>query len=251
MRFRARAFAMHLFVSAIVLSVVLGLLYVGWYRWPGWYLLGALPVAAVLVAVDLGLGPLATLVVANPRKPMSELRRDVLIIVVIQISALVYGATTLWNGRPLFYTFSADRFEIVSASDIDGDELEAARRENPEFVPDVFSRPRWVWAPLPGDPEERQRVVQSAVLAGKDVIAMPKYFRPFEEARASIKEHLKTPKDLQGIPKAEIERLTPKLNEYGAFDKVGLMLFDGPSKKAIAVVNRETLEILAIVKRER
>lgn len=251
MQFRARAFMIHLAISAIVLALVLGVLYAGWYQWPGWYLLGAFPVAAVLVTVDLGLGPLATLVIANPGKAKAEFRRDVLIVVLIQVSALAYGAFTLWNGRPLFYTFSADRFEIVSASDIDGDELEAARRQNPDFVPDLFSLPSWVWAPLPDDPEERRLVVQSALLAGKDVIAMPKYYRPFDEARSSIREQLKAPRDLQGVSKAEVERVSMQLNELGASEKFGTILFDGPGKKAIAVVNRDSLEIAAIVKRDR
>jgi len=251
MQFRARAFMIHLAISAIVLALVLGVLYAGWYQWPGWYLLGALPVAVVLVSVDLGLGPLATLVIANPSKARAEFRRDVVIIVLIQVSALAYGAFTLWNGRPLFYTFSADRFEIVSASDIDVEELEAARRDNPEFVPGLLSPPRWVWAPLPDDPEERRRVVQSALLAGKDVISIPKYYRRFDEARLSIRGHLKAPKDLQGVSEAEIERVSLQLSALGASEKFGTMLFDGPSKRAIAVVDRDTLQIVAVVKRDR
>ena len=78
----------------------------GWYRWPGWYLSGVLHVVGIVVLVDVVLGPTLTLIIANPAKPRSELTRDLAIIVSVQLVALIYGATTLWEGRPLYYTFS-------------------------------------------------------------------------------------------------------------------------------------------------
>jgi hypothetical protein len=237
-------------VSACVLALVLGTLYVGWYFWPGWYLLGALKIVAILTMVDIGLGPLATLAVANPAKPRAELRRDIAIIVALQFSALLYGSMTVWNGRPLFYTFSLDRFEVVAASAIDDAELEVARKTNPSFVPGPFSRPRWVWAPLPDNEQESDRIVKSTLFGGKDVIAMPRYFKPFEYAQASIRAQLKSIDEIRGLTKAEKGRLAPKVAELGAAEKVGAILFDGPSKSAIAVLDRETLVIKAILKRD-
>jgi len=35
MNFRFKAFALHLAGSATVIQLVLGALYLGWYRWPG------------------------------------------------------------------------------------------------------------------------------------------------------------------------------------------------------------------------
>src|SRR6516162_3072566 len=103
MRFRITAFALHLLGSATALTLVLGALYLGWYRWPGWYLSSALHIVGIVVMVDLVLGPTLTLIVANPGKPRRELVRDVAIIVTVQLIALIYGATTLWGGRPLYY----------------------------------------------------------------------------------------------------------------------------------------------------
>ncbi|HYL72372.1 MAG TPA: fimb protein, partial [Candidatus Dormibacteraeota bacterium] len=106
MRFRLKAFGLHLTGSACALGLALGSLYLGWYRWPGWYLTGVLHVLVIVAIVDLGLGPTLTLIIANPRKPRRELARDIGIIVSVQIAALIYGAATLWQGRPLYYTFS-------------------------------------------------------------------------------------------------------------------------------------------------
>ena len=80
MRFRLKAFGLHLTGSACALTLVLGGLYLGWYRWPGWYLTGVLHVLVIVGIVDLGLGPTLTLIIANPRKPRLALARDIAII---------------------------------------------------------------------------------------------------------------------------------------------------------------------------
>jgi hypothetical protein len=44
-----------------------------------------------------------------------------------------------------------------------------AQRERPALAPHWYSRTRWVWAPLPDDPEEAARTVNGAVFVGQDV----------------------------------------------------------------------------------
>lgn len=250
MRFRLKACFLHMIGSAIALGCVLSVLYVGWYAWPGWYLVGALPVAAIMVMVDVGLGPLTTLIIANPTKQRSEFRRDLTIVILIQLLALGYGTLTLWHGRPLFHVFSVDRFEEVAASDVDDAEMEIARKENSAFVPGPVSLPRWVWAPLPENEEESKKIVESALFKGKDIIAMPRYFKLFEQAQGAIRAQLKPIDELRGLTKAEKVSLASQFADLGLPEKLGAILFVGPSKSAVAVLDRETLAIKAILKRE-
>ena len=154
MRFRLKAFGLHLLASACVLSVILGGLYLGWYKWPGWYLTAVGRILLIVCSVDLALGPTLTLIIANPKKPRRTLARDITMIAVVQLAALAYGTVTLWHGRPLYYTFSANRLETVQASDLEPRRLRSARKENPAFAPHWYSLPRWVWAPLPEDPDK-------------------------------------------------------------------------------------------------
>jgi hypothetical protein len=190
--FRLRFFGGHLAASACALGLVLGGLWLGWYRYPGWYLAGALGVLPVLVSVDLALGPLITLLIANPAKPRRELARDITMIAVVQLVALVYGAGTLWQGRPLYYAFSEDRLQLVQASDLSAQEIALARQSNPALAPYWYSLPRWVWAPLPASQEERTRIMASAVAGGDDVIQMPRYFRPWQEGLPALRAQLAT-----------------------------------------------------------
>ncbi|MBK8337451.1 MAG: hypothetical protein IPL03_13130 [Sterolibacteriaceae bacterium] len=214
-------------------------------------MVGALPVAVIMVMVDVGLGPLATLVIANPNKPRVEFRRDLAVILADPVAGARLRHADLWKGRPLYYTFSVDRLELVAASDIDEQDMEAARKDNPAFVPGPFAAPLWVWAPLPENEDERKRIVESAVFAtGKDVVQMPRYFKPYEQAHSAIRSQLKPIDEVRGLTMAEKKLLTPQVAEIGPADKVGAILFDGPSKSAVAVLDRDTLDIKAVLKRE-
>jgi hypothetical protein len=249
MRFRAKAFALHLTGSACVLTLILGGLYLGWYRWPGWYLSSVLHVAAIVVMVDLVIGPTLTLIVANRNKPRRELVRDVAMIVVVQLAALVYGGVTLWGGRPLYYTFSVNSLETVQASDIDATEMALARRQNPSLAPHWYSPPRWVWAPLPQDPKEAMKIVQSATLGdGKDVIDMPRYFKPWNEGLPKLRDQLRRLDDIMYLSKAEKRSLRTVMTRRGlAPDERNALIMWGGSRRVVAVFDTGSLEIRALL----
>lgn len=237
MRFRLRAFSIHLTGSACALTLILGGLYLGWYRWPAWYLTGVLHVLIIVGIVDLGLGPALTLIIANPHKPRRELARDIGIIVTVQIAALLYGAATLWQGRPLYYTFSADRLEMVQADDLKAAEIALARRQNPALAPHWYSLPRWVWAPLPDDPEQAARIVNSAVLGGgEDVIDMPRYFKPWDQGLPKLREQLTRVEDIRYLSKAQKQSLRERLAHQGLRpDDRNALIMWGNSRRLVVV----------------
>jgi hypothetical protein len=252
MRFRLQAFALHLTGSSCALTIVLGGLYLGWYRWPGWYLTGVLHVLLIVGIVDLALGPTLTLIIANPRKPRRALARDIAIIVTVQIAALVYGTATLWQGRPLYYTFSADRLEMVQASDLDSSEITLAQHQNPALAPHWYSLPRWVWAPLPDNPEEAAKIVNSAVFgSGKDVVDMPRYFKPWNQGLPQLREQLLRLDDIKQLDKAQKHSLTMRMSARGlAPDQRNALIMWGDDgvRRLLAVFDPATLTIKAILK---
>src|SRR6202047_4732239 len=218
MRFRLKAFSLHLLSSATVLTLILGSLYFGWYRWPGWHLTDVKTVVLVMVCVDVVLGPTLTLIIANKNKPHRELVRDIGIIVTVQLCALIYGSASLWNGRPLYYAFSENVLQLVQAYDIDAAEAEAGRRLNPGLSPHWYSRPRWIWAPLPQNAEESGKIVASAVTGGDDVISMPKYFKPWEDGLPALRSQLKKVDDVTYFGKNEKTRLKERMKAAGLPD---------------------------------
>ena len=248
MVFRVKAFALHALASASVLTLILGTLYFGWYRWPGWYLTGVLKVLVILVVVDLLLGPTLTLIVANPLKARRQLVRDIGIIAAVQIAALVYGAATLWKGRPLYYSFSVDRLEMVQASELEPSEIVLAQRHNPALAPHWYSLPRWIWAPLPDDPDEAAKIVNGAITGNKDIIDMPRYFRRWEECAAPLQKNLSRVEDIKYLSKNQKASVQQRMTQRGLDPKArNAMIMWGGGTRVLAVLDPQSLKVMAIL----
>jgi hypothetical protein len=248
-KFRLKAFGLHLLASAAVLSLTLGTLYLGWYHWPGWYLADVPRVVAVMAGVDLVLGPTLTLIIASAKKSRRVLTRDIAMIVAVQLIALIYGATSLWQGRPLYYAFSENVLQMVQAYDLDADEVDLARRQNASYVPHWYSLPRWIWAPLPEDANERAKIVGSAVSGGLDVISMPRYFKRWDEGLPALRMQLNNVDAVAYFSLAEKKRLKELMRASGlATDQKNAMPLTGRGHPLLAVIDPSSLKITAILK---
>jgi hypothetical protein len=115
MPLRAKAFALHLLASAAIIGGFLVLVFLLWY--PQAYFAGmhAWAVLGILIGVDLIIGPLLTLIVASPAKPFAELRRDIGLIVLVQLLAFGWGAQAIYSSRPLYAVFYHGEFYVMSA----------------------------------------------------------------------------------------------------------------------------------------
>lgn len=249
MKFRLKAFSLHLLGSATALTLILGTLYFGWYRWPGWRLADVTQVVTVLIGVDLVVGPLMTMVIANSNKSRRELTRDIGIIVAVQICALIYGSGSLWNGRPLYYAFSVNILQMVQAYDIDSHEWELGRQQNADLAPHWYSTPRWIWAPLPDDPEESRRILTGAISGADDVTSMPRYFKPWEQGLPSLRGQLKKVDDVAYFSLGEKKRLKDRMQAAGlGADQKDTMPLTGRGKPLLAVFDLASLRIIGLFK---
>jgi hypothetical protein len=248
MKFKLKAFGLHLLASSVALSAILGSLYLGWYRWPGWILTDVSRVVMVMVGVDVILGPMLTFIVARSSKPRRDLARDIVVIVALQLCALGYGAASLWNGRPLYYAFSESVLQLVQAYDIDDEEAARGRQQNPELAPHWYSLPRWVWAPLPQDTDEREKIVQSAVSGGDDVISMPRYFKPWGDGLNGLRAKLKKVDDVAYFAPKEKKTLKERMRAAGfSTDELNAMPLTGRGHPLLAVIDPATATIKAIL----
>jgi hypothetical protein len=245
MKFRLKAFGLHLLASASVLTLIVGALFLGWYHWPGWYLANAGQVVLVLVCVDVVVGPLLTFVIASPSKPKRELARDIGIIAAVQLCALLYGSGSLWNGRPLYYAFSEDAVSVVQAYDINDHDAELARKQNGEFAPHWYSLPRWVWAPRPQDPKEREEIKST----GDDVISMPRYFKSWELGLPSLRDQLKKADESRFFTQGEKKLLKLRLQAAGLpTDQPNAIPITGRTRPVLAVFDPTTSKITTMLR---
>lgn len=116
----------HFLVSTGVLALAAALIFLVWYPPPFASLAGGLKLFGVLALVDLVLGPLGTLVVSSPRKRVTEWRRDVAVIVLLQLAAMSYGLWAVYQARPVYLVFEIDRFRVVQAVDVPVELLDKA-----------------------------------------------------------------------------------------------------------------------------
>jgi hypothetical protein len=180
---RWKACGIHLLLSAAVAAVVLTLMLTVWYPWPLFEIAGGGRLIFILTGVDVTLGPLITLIIFKSGK--KGLKFDLTVIALAQLAALAYGIHTMFLARPVYIAFAVDQFELVTARDIDPQDLAQAAR--PEFKRIPLTRPRYIAVVPPTDPAERSRLVE-AVMKGKDLYMFPRYYVPYEqEAQSALK----------------------------------------------------------------
>jgi hypothetical protein len=244
MKLRLKALGLHLLASASTLTIILGIFYLGWYKWPGWYLADAIYLITVMIGVDVVIGPLCTFIIASDKKPRRELIRDISIVVAVQICALIYGSTVLWNGRPLYYAYSEGVLQLVQGYDINAHESELGRQQNPEFAPHWYSLPRWIWAPLPEDPQLRKEIVVGSIEGEDDVISMPRYFRPWDQGLPSLREQLKKVDNVAYFSPRDKKILKERMRAMNiSTDQLNAMPYTGRGPPVLAVFDLQTLKI--------
>ncbi len=180
MPLRFKASLIHLALSILLVSTVVGIALLVWY--PGLYFtaMGISKILFIVAGVDVILGPLLTLIIFNPAK--ASLKFDLAVIALLQLGALSYGVSTVFDGRPLFVVYNLDRFTVVSGSDIPADELARAGKLD---LP--LTGPKIVGARLPKDKQEQSRILLSSVGGGADLPQMPAYYLPYATVADDVK----------------------------------------------------------------
>ena len=213
---RWKAFAIHLSISAMIATVVVSTMYFVWYPAPLFTAMGGNDLVAILVGVDVVLGPLITLIVFNPAKGWRVLRFDLAVIALAQASALAYGVYIVAEARPVYVVFSVDRFDVVAANDLFDEDLAKVKR--PEFRSIPWGRPPIIAVAMPSDPEEQLRVIQWAV-SGSDLQVFAQYYQPYADLAALALKKSKPLADLRRRHPDEVAVLDAALAKLGRRDE--------------------------------
>jgi hypothetical protein len=220
-----RAALWHLLASTAVAAGAAALVFGLWYPHPYDQLSGGVHLFGLLVGVDLVCGPLLTLVLFNPAKARGELTRDLGLVGLMQLAALLYGLWTVAAARPVFLVFELDRFRVVSAAEVDSAELPAAAEE---FRRLGFSGPRLIAARVPraGDADFLQGVELS--LRGVGPALRPGAWRPYATARAAVLARARPMTQLQGRYPAHAGEIETLRQRSGlALDRIGYLPVQG------------------------
>jgi hypothetical protein len=249
-RARSKAAGIHLLGSVCVAALAACLVFVLWYPSPYTAMAGGAGLFLLITGVDIVMGPLVTFAIFDRRrKPRTELHRDLVIVVLLQLAALGYGLYVMHTVRPVALALENSRFRVVTAQEVLLDELPKAQ---PAYQQLPHTGPITVNTALPANADEQFDAITRA-LAGHDIGTRPKFWRAWDDkarARAqtvakpveSLRKHYtqrtaELDAALQRTGRAEAQlRYIPVLARYGdwvAFidadsgDIVGFAPFDG------------------------
>jgi hypothetical protein len=244
LKFRLRAAAIHLGISASVAVVLVLLVTTVWYPSPLFELAKGRDIFLILISCDITLGPVMTLIIFNVRKPRAELVRDLAIIATVQLAAMIYGVSTLLQARPAYIVYNAGQFNVPLANEmVDGND--GAKAD--ETAPAPWFGPKLVGAKLPTDVEENNRLLFSAVSGRGDVFQMPRYFVPYDDVKTEVIARMRTAvqiaKELH-VERSAVESATAAYAKKGT--SFGLLPLRVRTTIALAVVDRKTGDLLGI-----
>ncbi len=181
---RLRAAGIHLMSSLIVAAIAASVVFLVWYPWPYRIISGGEDLFLLLISVDIVMGPLITLAIFNIKKPRKELKRDLSIIVVLQLAALGFGLHTVYMARPVVLALEVDRFRVTTAVGVVEAELAKAQEGFRELS---LTGPRLVNTATPTE-EERYDAIMLG-MAGADLGTRPTFWRTWDDsARARVRK---------------------------------------------------------------
>lgn len=191
---RYRASGTHFFLSCMV---GLGLLLLCWYMWyptPMLSAIGGYEIFFLIVGIDVVLGPALTLVVFNPKKKWLVL--DLAVIAILQLSAFIYGVSTLLEARPAYIAALGKTFAVVQASEITDSNLAKGKATLPIWGPKLIGTK---------EPTDKDDISMVAVMAdvGGDKGHLPQLHIPYEDMREEI---LKNAQEFEALAKDNEDR---------------------------------------------
>lgn len=170
---KLRAFTIHLNASITIFLLFLGIMFFVWYPAPYFEIDGGWKVLRILAGVDVVLGPFLTLIVFKPGKP--GLKFDMTCIVLVQLGALIYGSTTIYQQRPAFVVFGVDRFTSIPAAEVAFDKLKYPELQRIAGIGPLLAQTR-----PPDDPKLRQELLFGVLLEGqKDLEFRAELYEPY------------------------------------------------------------------------
>lgn len=192
---RFKAAAIHLGISLFVVLIFLALMLGVWFPNGFFTLLGGSTLIYLISGVDVTLGPLLTLVVFKAGK--KSLKFDLSVIALFQIAALIYGASVMFNSRPVFNVLEENIFKVTLASDFkDSTQLKLAK--NPAWRQLSITGPVLVAAVEPTNPKERQAMVFASA-AGLDWNVFPALYVDYDTQRDIALKNAKPLADLRKL----------------------------------------------------
>lgn len=238
--FRIRYFLSHLLISLAIASVSLFVVFKIWYPAPLHIALDIGGLTIMMLAIDVILGPLLTLVLAREGK--KGLKTDLITIGIVQLTALLYGLYSIDKGRPVAIAFDINRFEIVQKHTVIGNDKKALLKQHIKSQ----GRPIPVVAVRPAkDENELTKRMENELGLGIMASADPELYEDLDQNFDIIAQ---SSKPIEELSKFNDKTITEKImTQYPQADtfvplfssaaRTTTVLIDSKNKSFVAIIN--------------
>lgn len=226
MKQRIKAFLIHLLLSVILVLVALYLVYGIWYPQPLNIAVGVSSIYLMMLSIDFILGPLCTFIIY--KSDTKKLMFDVIIILMIQLTAYGYGLWTMEKGRPAWQVFVVDDIELVSPIELH------LSKEQKEFKIDFFQSPQWVAAVYSNNPKIAKQQKEDEMFDGISLATRPETYQPLPVRSKAVLEKLQTLDKLQQFNSQE--QIEKELHQFA--NKQGWLPVKAPNVDMVAIFDK-------------
>lgn len=242
---RFAAFSIHLGISFLIFLVLAYLVVFEWY--PGIFFDtdGGWRGMRIIIAVDLVLGPLLTLIVFKAGKP--GLKFDLTLIALVQFACLSAGTYVVFSERPIAVVFSDGRFSVMNK----GDYLDEGADQVPNLRHFPGDSPKWVTVELPASSDDEAVLRRDRFKSGRLVSTLSDLYIPFVAtddnffAEAEDIDIVVAGKGWQQRVDSWLAEQGGDLEDYAFFTfstkfVIGYLIYDRESRQQVGLVTNES-----------
>lgn len=217
-------------ITLLVIAVLFYIVRSVWY--PSFYftVLNVGNIFVILSGTVIVIGPLLSLIVYKADKHLFT--KDLFVILLLQLTALLLGVKVLYSERPLFLVFSVDRFVVITANSIDQSKI------SPDVSMEALEsdEPLVVAAYLPRS--VNLTVMIDVMNGAPDIEFRPGLYEPIQYQIESIKE--------RGVKMDAVLAMFPRLT-----DELNLVKIDNVNAMAYPLVNLKGQDMLLFMDIDR
>ncbi|PJG43424.1 type IV pilin accessory protein [Acinetobacter tandoii] len=235
---RLKFFFGHLLISLLISLLIIGFTFFIWYPAPLATSVGVKHIFLMMLVIDVIIGPILGFLVYKEGK--RSLKFDIGVIILLQISALLFGIYSIAQGRPAWLVFNVDRFELVRQNEIIDQHINDA---DIQFQQASWLGPEYVSITQSSNFKQRQEDMFLEVLGGISTAQQPERYEPLSSAHHRIKQSAQNLALLsQYNAKADVQTVLAKYPQANAYLPLKANAVD-----MTVLINKDTAEIIKIV----
>jgi putative fimbrial protein len=239
MKFRLKVASIHLFISGIVALSGLYLVFGIWHPSPMQKAVGVTQIFLMLLAIDVIIGPLLSLIVASS-KEKKTLKFDLSVIAAVQLAAYLYGMYSIAVSRPVYLAFDKLRFEVVQANSV----VRATDKTIlPEYQSNPLLYPQWVSVRPYKDAAEQSQRTFLELQEGISPSMRADLYQPINEGWGEMLERKHGLEELEQYNSAE--QVDKELAAYPQAD--GFLPMKAPAVDMAVLLDSKHKQVLGIV----